>query len=83
MILIYHWDDAMAFVIRRKDVPVYEGAKTFWQTVAHRKTAKEARENMAALRKFSKTGTRFWYGEEKEFNQGERNDNPRETKKRI
>jgi len=59
----------MAFIIRRKDVPIYEGAKTFWQTVAHCKTAKEARENMAALKKFSKAGTGWWCGKEKEFNQ--------------
>ena len=39
------------------------------QTVAHCKTAKEARENMAALKKFSKAGTGWWCGKEKEFNQ--------------
>jgi DNA polymerase beta thumb len=26
------------FIVRRKDPPVYEGAKTFWITVAKRKT---------------------------------------------
>jgi hypothetical protein len=55
------------FVVRRKDPPAYEGAKTFWQTVATRKTLAEANKAKDALKKISKPGTVFWAGEEKEY----------------
>lgn len=54
------------FIVRRKDPPVYEGAKTFWITVARRKTLKEVQEAKEVFRKISKPGTKFWCGEEKE-----------------
>jgi hypothetical protein len=54
----------MSFIVRRKDPPVYEGAKTFWITVGHRDTEEEAKQLKATLKKFSKPGTAFWYGEE-------------------
>ena len=56
----------MSFIIRRKDPPIYEGAKTFWQTVGRRKTEEEAKQLIVTLKKISKKGTAFWYGEEKE-----------------
>ncbi len=56
----------MRFIVRRKDPPAYPGAETRpWQTVARRKTLKEAREAMEALKKFTKLkGTVWWCGEE-------------------
>jgi hypothetical protein len=54
----------MSIIIRRKDPPVYEGAKTFWITVGHRETEEEAKQLIATLKKISKAGTAFWYGEE-------------------
>lgn len=59
----------MAYIVRRKDVPVYEGAKTFWITVGKRNTKSEAKQLIDTLKKISKKGTAFWYGEEKEFNE--------------
>jgi hypothetical protein len=59
------------FIIRRKDPPAYAGAKTWWQTVAHRDTLREAQEAMQTLKRFAKPGTGWWCGEEKE--------NPEET----
>lgn len=57
----------MSFIVRRKDPPVYEGAKTFWITVGHRETEEEAKQLIVTLRKISKKGTAFWSGnEEKE-----------------
>jgi hypothetical protein len=55
----------MSFIIRRKDPPVYEGAKTFWITVGHRDTEEEAKKLIATLKKISKKGTAFWQGEER------------------
>ena len=56
------------FIIRRKDVPVYEGAKTFWITVGKRNTEQDEKKLVDTLKRISKKGTGFWYGEEKEFN---------------
>lgn len=54
----------MSFIIRRKDPPAYEGAKTYWQTVGHRDKPEEAKELIATLKKISKKGTAFWWGDE-------------------
>ena len=54
----------MAFIIRRKDVPAYEGARTFWITVGKREIAFEAMQLIKALKLISKQGTKFWYGDE-------------------
>ena len=51
----------MSFIVRRKDPPIYEGAKTFWITVGHRATEEEAKQLIATLKKISKKGTAFWY----------------------
>ena len=62
----------MSIIIRRKDPPVYESAKTFWITVGHRETEEEAKQLITTLKKISKKGTAFWYGdEEKELNSNE------------
>ena len=57
------------WIIRRKDPPAWEGAKTFWITVAKRETEQEAKNARDAFKKISKTGTLFWIGEEKENEQ--------------
>lgn len=54
----------MAFIIRRKDVPAYEGGRTFWITVGRRETDFEARKLINTLKLISKPGTKFWYGDE-------------------
>lgn len=58
----------MSIIIRRKDPPVYEGAKTFWITVGHRDTFVEADDLIKTLKKISKPGTAYWRGEEQEEN---------------
>ena len=55
----------MSFIVRRKDPPIYEGAETFWITVGRRDTSGEAEKLVTTLKKISKKGTAFWYGEEK------------------
>ena len=57
----------MAYIIRRKDIPAYEGAKTFWQTVARRTSEEEAKQLIKTLKAISKKGTAFWFGDEDTF----------------
>lgn len=55
----------MTYIVRRKDPPPWEGGpEQKWQTVAHRKTLKEAQQAMKALKAISKPGTAYWCGEE-------------------
>ena len=54
----------MTFIVRRKDPPTYPGAKTWWQTVAHRDTREEAEVAKELLKRLAKPGTGWWVGEE-------------------
>lgn len=56
------------FIVRRKDPPAYDGVKTFWITVGHRDTEEAAKQLITTLKKYSKKGTSFWYGEEEKEN---------------